>query len=244
MEVIEEASNMLLIQGEDGLMQKANNARTRLKYGAGELDPIPELFDADFSDGPFEFGDDVYVYPTRNDSVFVTMFQDKPDELPLAVQNPAGDTLTFLSGLEDYLQTNDLDKFKESFNKGVSVKDNHSGSEEGGVIRRPLMEGWFSGVPDFTVTDNGLKITEDLFLYWEGEAVKSGIQPRQLITEFEPMVDFMYRPEVKPRWNQKFELTETELYIIQRATRLYDRLISLESSDDFDTMTVRLFRDS
>lgn len=240
MEVIEEASNMLLLSGEDGLVQKANNARTRLKYGAGDLEPLPELFESEFEDGAFEFGDgDVYVYPTANDSVFVTMFQENPDSLPVAVQNPAGDTLTFLSALEKYLKTDDLGEFRESF-QSVKIKDNHESNTEGAVIRLPLLTNWFSGVPDFTVEDNGLHITDDLFLNWSGEAIKTGVKPTQLITEFSPMVDFMYRPEVKPRWNQTYELTQTELYIIQRATRLYDKLVSLKDGNDFNTMNVQL----
>lgn len=245
MEVIEEASNMLLIEGEDGLVQKANNARTRLKYGAGDLEPISELFESGFADGAFEFGEGaVYIYPTENDSVFITMFQEDADSLPVAVQNPAGDTLTFLSAFEDYLKNDDLESFKESFQTGVTVKDNHETNDEGAVIRRPLMASWFSEVPDFTVEDEGIHITDDVFLNWEGEATKTGLYPTQLITEFSPMVDFMYRPEVKPRWNQTYELTQTELYIIQRATRLYDKLVSLEEGDDFDTMNVDLFREN
>jgi hypothetical protein len=242
MRVIEEASNMLLIESEDGLIQKANNARTRLKYGAGELEPMPELFTSNFSDGAFEFGDgDVYVYPTANDSVFITMFHEGTDSLPIAAQNPAGGTLSFLSSIEEYLSDNDLDKFKDSFKNRVTVKDNHNASEDGAVVRRPLMGSWFSEVPDFNVEDDGIYITEDILLNWNGEATKTGLYPTQIITEFNPMVDFMYRPEVKPRWNQSYELTQTELYLIQRATRIYDKLVSLDEGNDFDTMNVQLF---
>lgn len=237
MEVIEEASNMLLIQGDEGLVQKANNPRTRLKYGAGDLDAIPELFNSD-SPEEFKYADrNVEIYPTKNDKIFLTIFKSSTETNIL--QNSVGLPKEYLESVENYLLSGDIQEFKNSVIENTSTLSTSSSVDvQEHTIRKSLLSSWFSDVPDFELTDEGLVISDEIFIDWNGKAKKLNTYPEQLITEFHPMVGFMYPPEITTQWNDVYTLTNSELYLIQRATRLYDKLVQLDNEETFDTIEV------
>lgn len=239
MDVIEEAANMLLIQSEEGLIQKPNNARTRLKYGARDLDEHPELFERTFEDGAITFGS-THIYPTENEHVFVTVFSTAGDTLPVIYQNPPALGLEYLSELEEFLSSDDSDA-EENFEAALRNKltlsvDDKSDSAD---LRPSVMNRWFKGIDNIAVNEDYIEINGEITLTWDGVAIKKDSNPTQMITEFYPSLNFLYKPELNIRWGDNITFTESEIYIIQRVTRLSDKLAE-SGLDAFDELTVKL----
>lgn len=232
MEVIEEASNMLLIKTDSGIIQKPNNPRTRLKYGAGEIKPQTKLFEG----RPVEFNS-IQVYPTENKQIFLTILSEGGDTLPTVYQNPPALSLEYLSKLESFLLGElSVDEFKKKLYTELTLS-----AEENSNIhpRLNLMKRWFENVDGIVVSAESIKIGDEIILMWDGVSVKKDSLPTELITEFYPTINFLYNTNLSVKWNSDITFSESEITIINRATRLYDKLIT-DKVENIESMAVNL----